>query len=87
MIMAIEKKDLIKLLDELGPEDLEKAYWSLKGITEHHDQSWYWTERWQHEEREVDAWKASGQRTGPMDPEEALAVLDRIVERGECQDE
>lgn len=44
------------------------------------DQSWYWTDRWQQAEREVDEWKTSGQRGEPLDIERALKVLDALAE-------
>jgi hypothetical protein len=79
---AIKKQDLLKLLDEIDSSDVEAVYWAVKGIIDHHDQSWYWSEQWQREEREVDEWKANGQRTGPMEAEEALKLLDDIIEQG-----
>ena len=65
-----------------NPIELESAYVAVKAIVEHDGQSWYWTERWQVEEREVDEWKANGSRSGSMEDEEALAIIDRIIEKG-----
>ena len=77
---TIAKKDLIQLIEEIDPADLEAAYWAVKRIADHQDQAWYWTESWQQAEREVDAWKESGQPIKSMDAKEALAILDRIIE-------
>lgn len=47
------------------------------------DQAWYWTEEWQREEHEVDEQIAQGEVTGPMDADDALAVLDRLMSQDE----
>ncbi len=85
--MAISKEDLHQLVDRIeDPKELEALYAAARAIIDHNDQAWYWTESWQQAEREVDEWKASGQRSGPLEVEEALAVLDRIVEQSGQQD-
>ena len=86
--MAVTKEELYKLIERIkDPIELESAYVAVKSIVEHNDQAWYWTERWQREEREVDEWKATGSRTGPMEAEKALAIIDQIIEQGGQQDE
>ena len=47
------------------------------------DQAWYWTEEWQREEQEVDKQIVRGEIGEPMDADEALAVLDRLMNRDE----
>ncbi|MHB1681552.1 MAG: hypothetical protein ACYCYO_01810 [Bacilli bacterium] len=85
--MAVTKEELYKLIERIeDPVELESAYVAVKSIVEHDDQAWYWTERWQQAEREVDEWKVSGQRSEPMNAEDALAMLDRIIEQSEQQD-
>ena len=85
--MAISKEDLHQLVDRIeDPKELAAVYAAASAIIDHNDQAWYWTERWQQAEREVDEWKASGQRSEPMEVEEALAVLERIVEQSGQQD-
>ncbi len=82
--MAVTKEELYKLIERIeDPIELESAYVAVKSIVEHDGQAWYWTERWQREEREADEEKASGQRIGPMSATEALAMLDRIIEQSE----
>lgn len=86
--MAVTKEELYKLIERIeDPIELESAYVAVKSIVEHDDQAWYWTERWQREEREVDEWKANGSRTGPMEADKALAIIDQIIEQGGQQDE
>lgn len=43
------------------------------------DQAWYWTEEWQAEEREVNEQIKRGEVKGPMEREEALSALDRLM--------
>lgn len=53
--MAVTKEELYKLIERIeDPVELESAYVAVKSIVEHDDQAWYWTERWQREEREAD---------------------------------
>ncbi len=83
MKMAIKKQDLLQLLDDIDPTELETVYWAVKGIIDHNDQSWYWSEHWQQEEREADQQKANGQQIGPMSAEDMLKMLDQIIENNE----
>lgn len=55
-------------------------------LVEHDGQSWYWTQRWQVEEREVDEWKANGSRSSSMEVEESLSIISRIIEKGDQPD-
>lgn len=53
--VAVTKEELHKLIERIeDPIELESAYVAVKSIVEHDDQAWYWTERWQAEEREAD---------------------------------
>ncbi len=53
--MAVTKEELYRLIERIeDPVELETAYVAVKAIVEHGDQAWYWTERWQAEEREAD---------------------------------
>lgn len=47
------------------------------------DQAWYWSEAWQQEEREADEQITRGEIGEPMDADEALAVLDHLMNRNE----
>lgn len=42
------------------------------------DQRWFWSERWQQREREVDAHVAAGELAVHSDADEFLAHLDRV---------
>ncbi len=53
--LAITKEELYQLIERIeNPIELESAYAAVRAIVEHDDQAWYWTERWQAEEREAD---------------------------------
>lgn len=47
------------------------------------DQAWYWSKAWQQEEREADEQITRGEIGEPMDADEALAVLDHLMNRDE----
>lgn len=82
--MAISKEDLHQLVDRIeDPKELAAVYAAASAIIDHKDQAWYWSEWWQREEAEADKEKAGGQRIGPMNIEEALAMLDQMIEESE----
>jgi AbrB family looped-hinge helix DNA binding protein len=47
-------------------------------VTIEKDQSWFWTEQWQQEEREVEAQLTNQELSKPMDLDETLAELDQL---------
>ncbi len=73
--MAIVKQDILELIEQISPDDLEAAYWAIKSAIDH-DESWYWTKWWQQEEAEADQEKANGQQIGPRCAAEDLSMID-----------
>ncbi|MDP9729345.1 AbrB/MazE/SpoVT family DNA-binding domain-containing protein (plasmid) [Alicyclobacillus sp. TC] len=45
------------------------------------DQTWYWTEEWQDEEREINEQIERGAVKGPMNLDKAMSVLDDLMKR------
>lgn len=45
------------------------------------DQAWFWTERWQQREREVDAHVAAGEVTMHESTDDFLTALDELAEK------
>ena len=51
------------------------------------DQRWFWTERWQQREREVDAHVAAGDVTVHADGDELLGHLDQLDGEADADDQ
>lgn len=75
--LGLQKGDLLEAHIENGRIVLVPA------VAVPRDQAWYWSEQWQAEEREVDKQIAQGEVTEPMELDEALSVLDRLIKRDE----
>lgn len=75
--LGLHEDDLLEVRVEEGKIVLVPAVAVPK------DQAWYWTEEWQVEEREVDEQISRKEISRPMQLDEALSTLDRLMHKDE----
>lgn len=75
--LGLQKGDLLEARIEDGKIVL------IPAVAVPRDQAWYWSKQWQNEEREVDQEIENRKIEQPMELDEALSALDRLMKHDE----